>query len=143
MAEHVVVLGILGIARSVLGLVLGVWLILVARDLGPESYETVRPSAETVEFDRAAFRTIAVASLVLAPLRAIQGALALKRKRFARASGLALAAVDLLNLAIFPVSTALGLYGLVVYRHPTTAEYLGCRRAAADKLTAGSSLRGG
>lgn len=132
MAEHVVVLGILGIVRSVLGLALGAWLILAARDLSPESYEAVRPSAETVEFDRAAFLAIAAASWLLAPLRALQGALALKRKRFARPSGLALAAVDLLDLALFPVSTALGLYALVVYRHPTTAEYLGCRRAGAD-----------
>ncbi len=129
MADHVVVLGILGIVRAVLGFGLGVWLILVAADLGPERYDMSWPKSEVVEFDRAAFRAVAAAAFLLAPLRALQGILALRRKALARPAGLALACVDLANLALFPISTALGLYGLVVYRHPTTAEYLGCRAA--------------
>jgi hypothetical protein len=32
-----------------------------------------------------------------------------------------LAILDIIDLALFPISTALGLYGLVVYRHPEVA----------------------
>jgi hypothetical protein len=38
--------------------------------------------------------------------------------------GVALAYFDLANLIIFPISTALGLYGFVVYRHPQTISAL-------------------
>lgn len=127
MADHVIVLGILGIVRALLGFALGAWLIAVAADLSPQRYDDYSLKAEVVEFDRTAFRAVGAAALVLAPLRALQGILALRRKRLACFGGLALACVDLANLALFPISTALGLYGLVVYRHPTTAEYLGCR----------------
>lgn len=37
--------------------------------------------------------------------------------------GVALAILDLLDLTFFPVTTACGLYGLVIFRHPDTIDF--------------------
>lgn len=131
MAEHVRVLGIVGIVRAVAGVALGIWLILAAGHLDASDYGIPRPSPETVLFDQGALYIVGRVCLALAPLQGVQGLLALLRKSLARPLGKALAVLDLVNLFFFPVSTALGLYGLVVYSHPDAADYLGCRRAVA------------
>jgi len=35
----------------------------------------------------------------------------------------ALAIIDLINLTLFPVTTACGTYGLLVYRHPDSLDF--------------------
>ena len=52
----------------------------------------------------------------------LQGVAACITVRWARPAGLALAILDVVNLALFPLSTALGLYALVVYGKAETRE---------------------
>lgn len=130
MDEHVKVLGWLGVARSVLALALALLLLVKSENLGQSSYGFPRVSVETVEFDQLAFRWVGGLCFFFSVLRVIQGALALLGRSWARRFGLALAMFDLVNLALFPVSTALGLYGLVVYRHPDTLDHFAGKRRA-------------
>ena len=41
--------------------------------------------------------------------------------------GLALAALDLIDLTFFPITTACGLYGVLVYRDPATVDFFEAR----------------
>ena len=139
MLEHVQVLGMLGIARSILAAVLGVVLLLKSQQVTLEDYSKSRFELESplfnerdravLEFDRAAFAIVGVACIAFALARLAQGIGAILWRRWARRLGLGLACFDILNLALFPLSTALGLYGLVVYRKGETAEKFGVRRS--------------
>lgn len=124
MGEHVRALGIIGIVRSAIALTFGLWLLAKAQSLEPSDYGIPLPSMETLLADQLTFRIVGIAMLVLAPVWAVQAILALTRKPLARRFGTGIALFDLVNLVFFPLSTALGLYGLVVYHHPDTALHL-------------------
>jgi uncharacterized membrane protein len=128
MVAHVSVLGWLGLARSLVGAGLGAYLIWKATDLGPRDYGMV-VDPETLAFDAAVFLWVGVALAAISLLRLIQSLLVLLGPR-ARWLGMALALFDMANLVFFPVSTALGVYAFVVYRHPEAAERFRARRAA-------------
>lgn len=133
MAEHVRVLGIIGLVRAVLGAALGGFLIWKTVHLDAKAYEGMAVTQEEIRFDTVAFSIMAVALLTLALLWALQGILAVRDKPSSRRLGLALAIVDIVNLVFFPISTALGLYGLTVYRHPSTVDYLESRRGEVSQ----------
>jgi len=78
---------------------------------------------DLVLFDSWAFRICGCALLVLSAAFLIQGAGTLLLRPWARRLGIALAAIDLVNLLLFPLSTTLGLYALVVYRHPDVRDW--------------------
>jgi hypothetical protein len=128
MVEHVRVLGWIGIARALVGAVLGAWLIWKGSTLGEMAYGKLPVTREILSFDRGTFTVLGWAFVCLAPVRALQGILALRTRPSARRFGLALAVFDAVNLILFPVSTGFGLYGIVVYRHPDTVGYLEARR---------------
>ena len=121
MADHVVLLGAIGVARGIFGLLFGAFLAWNSVSLGILDYGGLAPvSAETIGLDRAVFGALGALCLVLAPLRVSQGLLALRAQPTARRLGMALAVIDLPNPLLMP----LGLYGIVVYRHPETVGYL-------------------
>ena len=130
MAEHVRVLGFVGIARGVLSMGLGAWLVWASFHIHIQDYQMTPATEETVRLDRLAFLLAGGVCLVFGPAAVLQGALALARKPVARRFGLGIALLDMVNLILFPLSTALGLYGFVVYCHPSTAEYLGAERTS-------------
>jgi hypothetical protein len=128
MVEHIKRLAWIGILRSVLSVALGLLLLVKADRLKQSAYGYTQVTVETVAFDKLAFRCVGVLCLFLASLRMVQAAAALVGQSWARTFGLALAIFDILNLCLFPISTTLGLYGLVVYRHADTLDYFEKRR---------------
>ncbi len=120
MLEHVRVLGSLGIVRAAFGAALGIYLIWKAAHLDLSDYGS---TAQMLDFDSKVFLVLGCFSVVMACVRLIQGILTLKKAACARPFGVGLACFDFLNLTLFPVSTALGLYGFVVFRHPETVAY--------------------
>ncbi len=108
-------------------------------DLNLSRYHQVQPG------DLEAFYAIAVVLTVLAGIRlfhAVYSASVLwytrkdrpRRSLFAgrllsssRFLGLALAALDLIDLTFFPITTACGLYGVLVYRDPATIDFFEAR----------------
>jgi uncharacterized membrane protein (DUF2068 family) len=142
MSEHVRVLGIIGIVRAVFGLALGILLLMKATRLALPDYDADRGALQgyhadehdeaDLAFDRVAFCAVGGVCLAFAVMRLVQGIGALITARWARSRGLGLAVFDVINLALFPLSTALGLYGLVVYRHPETAERFRAKQATAS-----------
>ncbi len=141
MFEHVRALGILGIVRSILAAGIGLALLWKSQDVTLQEYAKNRFELEApvyntedraiLSFDRNAFAAVGVVCLGLAIVRLAQAVGALFWRGWARRLGLGLACFDVFNLALFPVSTALGLYGLVVYRKAETAERFAARRVAA------------
>ena len=119
MVEHVIALGWINLTRALLGLAFGG--ILLWRAKWPREISVYVPD-ENFSFDQYAFLVVGTLSIVLAHLRAAQGIGTFLLRRWSRLLGLALALFDIANLVLFPLSTALGLYGLVVYRHPDTFE---------------------
>lgn len=132
MLDHIRNLGWLGILRAALAAAFGVVLLVKAMRLELRDYESSRfhldagaglaRHAGDLAFDRVAFSAVGLASLLLAVLRSAQGVGALKGRAWARPFGVGLAGFDIVNLALFPLSTTLGLYGLVVWRHPESRE---------------------
>jgi hypothetical protein len=55
--------------------------------------------------------------------RLVQAAGVFLSKPWSRKLGLALGVFDIVNLVFFPISMALGLYAVVVYRHPDTLDH--------------------
>lgn len=139
MVEHVKVLAAIGIVRALVAFVLGFVLISKADRLSLrdyyddrgalESYHSGERDKEDLDFDRIALSVVGGACLGFAALRLAQCAGSLFSARWARFCGLGLAVFDVINLLLFPLSTALGLYSLVVYRHPETAERFRNKRA--------------
>ncbi len=138
MAEHVKVLAVLGIARALAALLVGGLLISKAGGLSLADYGSSRGALEMgsidagdredLGFDQRAFAALGALCVAFAVIRTVQGIGVLRTVRWARPLGLGLAVFDALNLALFPLSTALGLYGLVVYRHPEAVARFGARR---------------
>lgn len=119
MVEHVIALGWINLVRAILGLAFGG--ILIWRAYSPlESQAYV--SDENFSFDQYAFLVVGTLTIVIAHMRAAQSIGSFLLRRWGRVLGLALALFDIANLILFPLSTALGLYGLVVYRHPDTRD---------------------
>lgn len=141
MLEHVKVLGILGIVRSLLAAAFGLALLLKAPsvslfDYGKNRFELESPiydeqDGAILSFDKTAFLVVGVVCVALALARLTQGVGALFCRRWARRFGLGLACFDIFNLPLFPLSTALGLYALVVYRKEETVERFEARRKAS------------
>jgi hypothetical protein len=116
MSDHLKVLSVLGFVRAALGVILGVYLLWKAANLGFADYEGAPLTAEIEWLDRTAFRVLGIACLTLAPIRALQAALVRRGHPLGRVMGIWLALFDMVNLVLFPISTALGIYGYVVYR---------------------------
>ena len=127
MSDHLKVLAKIGIARAVIGLALGAFLIWKAATFEAMDYGEAPPTVEIQQLDRTVIRILGIGCLVLAPVRALQAMLVLRERRQGRVLGKALALWDMVNLLLFPVSTALGLYGFVVYRHPDTVGFFESR----------------
>jgi hypothetical protein len=140
MLEHVRVLGYLGLFRAALGAALGIYLVWKSAHLDLSAYGLTFVTEEILRLDGKAFLLLGWLCIGMSCLRVAQGVLTLKRKARARPFGVGLALFDFLNLALFPVSTALGLYGFVVYRHPETAGFFE-RQDATNPLTAGGRIQ--
>jgi hypothetical protein len=123
MVEHIRFLAAIALVRGGLGIAAGVLLLVKAFRLEPRFYYPTMVSNDVIAFDAAAFRIGGCVLLVLSAAFLVQGAGALLTRPWARRLGFALAAIDLVNLILFPLSTALGLYGLVVYRHPDVRDW--------------------
>lgn len=132
MLEHIRVLSGLGLLRALVAVVFGLVLLVKAQRLELRDYESSRftfeaPAAPArhladLEFDRVAFSLVGAVSLIIALLRTVQGVGALKGSSWARRAGVGLAGFDIVNLTLFPLSTTLGLYGLVVWCHPESEQ---------------------
>jgi len=147
MSEHVKTLGIIGLFRALLGAALAAILLWKASTIHPDDYSSGRgfldepPVGEQgegpLDFDRAAFTALGVTCIVLALVRTVQAFGALLLRPWGRRLGRALAFFDVCNLALFPLSTALGLYGLVVYGNVGTRAIFESRaRRALERKTA-------
>jgi len=136
MVEHIRLLAAIALVRGCLGIAAGALLLVKAFRLEPRLYYPAMVSNDVIVFDSWAFRIGGCALLVLSAAFLIQGVGALLSRPWARRLGLALAAIDLVNLLLFPLSTALGLYGLVVYRHPDVRDWFERPGAAAPARTA-------
>ena len=115
MLEHVKALGWIGVARAAVAAFAGGFLL----EYGPEF--AAKSAAEP--WDALAFESVGWVLVAFAPLHLLQGIGALCGYAWALRFGLFLSGVDLINLLGFPVLTALGLYGLVVYRNAETREH--------------------
>ena len=128
MADHVRTLAYIGFIRAALGLGIGAYLIFKASALNVVHYGLTPVTEELFDLDRTSFYVIGIVWVGLALLRVIQAIQAFRGKPSARVFGLGLAIWDIVNLPLLPVSTALGLYGLVVYRHPDTMVFFESHR---------------
>jgi hypothetical protein len=134
MLEHVKVLGWVGIIRALLGACLGGFFIFKSTRL------SLSATPEWLDPTPGLLQLLGGLCVALAMLRLAQGIGALRVWTWARAAGLILGAFDLSNLLLFPVSTALGLYALVVYRHPETVERFRWREKEAGQSSLQTSL---
>jgi hypothetical protein len=125
MIEHLKVLAWLGMARALLGVLFGVFLIWRSLALNMPSLQGAEP------WDIPLFQALGCLSILLGDLWLVQGIGVLCRKGWSRRFGLVLGFIDLVSLPFFPVSTAMGLYAVVVYRHGETVEYFRLRGARA------------
>ena len=132
MVSHIFVLGVIQALRALLGGAAGGFLIYRSFVIPLDWQSRLEPG------DRGAFLAAGIVFLVLAVLRGFQGLLVLlevaasrrrentpfrSRGRLTRRMGLALAIFDLVDLTFFPVTTACGTYGLLVYRHPDSLDF--------------------
>ena len=127
MLEHLRVLGWLGIVRGVLGALAGAFII----------WRAVVPAVpqEALPWDVPLFWVVGIVSLLLAVVWTAQGVAVLRMRPWSRRCGLFLGLTDLVCLCFFPVSTAMGLYAIVVYRHGETVEHFRSRaRPSAQAL---------
>jgi len=134
MVEHIRLLAAIALVRGVLGIAAGALLLVKGFRLEPRLYYPAMIPDDLIAFDSWAFRIGGCTLLVLSAGFLIQGVGALRSRPWARRLGFALAAIDLVNLILFPLSTALGLYGLVVYRHPDVRDWFERTAAAARTL---------
>jgi hypothetical protein len=130
--SHIFVLGLIQALRALLGGAAGAFLIYRSFVIPAEWQVQLEPG------DRGAFLAVGIVFLALAALRGMQGWLVLsmvaasRRRdgdpnrlsgRRTRRMGLALAILDLIDITLFPVTTACGTYGLLVYRHPDSLDF--------------------
>lgn len=122
MAEHVRMLARIGLLRALLGIALGPILLYKSGALTRESYGSTWVTPDVLAFDAAVLLGVGAFLLAGGIARLIQASGALLSRPWARRFGLALGVFDIVNLAFFPISMALGLYAVVVYRHPDTLD---------------------
>ena len=141
MPPHVVVLAFINSLRGLCGLVLGGLLVYFsdrARYPSGRLFDVASMKPRYIEGDFQAFLVVGVVFMLLAILRLVQGSITIaewrrasrsvRRERgklgaFSRRLGLGLSVLDLIDLTFFPVTTACGLYGLLVYRSPDSIEF--------------------
>lgn len=132
MASHVLVLAILNIARGFSGIAVAALFYYCSDGV---RLPRVR-QARMEDGDPLAFQIVAVVLLTIAVLRLLQGFASLaevwraRRNRgrtaggqLSRWVGIGLSVLDLIDLTAFPLSTACGVYGLLVYRHADTIDF--------------------
>lgn len=122
MAEHVKMLVKIGFLRALLGAGLGPFFLYKAQTLTRDSYESTWVTPDVPAFDAAVLFGVGAVLLAGGIARLIQALGAVRVKPWARKLGLALGLFDIANIVLFPVSMALGLYAVVVYRHPDTLD---------------------
>ncbi len=122
MPSHLKIVTALSSCRSLIGVALAAFIFWKMRTL-----------EEIASGDRVVLLSAASLLLLFSVVRACVAVGGVLRRRWSRRLGLALAAFDCVNLVLFPLSTALGLQGLVVYRHPETVHYFGHGEAAAGR----------
>jgi hypothetical protein len=130
-AEHVGFLVWIGLARSLLGIALGPIFIHKAMTLTRDSYGMTPVTGEILSFDATVLLAVGIIFLAGSAVRLLQAVGARLSRPWARRVGLVLGLFDIANLAFFPVSMALGLYAVIVYRHPDTLDRFESRRASA------------
>jgi hypothetical protein len=141
MAEHVRMLVKIGILRALVGIALGPILIHKSRTLTRESYGSTWVAPDVQAFDAAVLLGVGALLLAGGIARLIQAAGASRSRPWARRLGLALGVFDIANLAFFPVAMALGLYAVVVYRHPDTLDRFEPRGRASSASLPGYPAR--
>lgn len=110
-----------------------------ALDLTMSQYHNLAPG------DPLAFKIVGCALIFVAALRIVFALLTIASLRrsgrgpsrgfsVVRKVGLAIAVVDLVDLTFFPVTTACGLYGWLVLRHPDTRDLIEGRFSSSPKL---------
>ena len=127
MLEHLRVFAYIGLVRAAIGVPLGIVLIWKAKYLNLLAYGSTQVTQDVVDFDCTAFQVLGWLCIAFAVARAVQGILALRGKAAALPLGKGLAIFDIVNLVLFPISTAFGLYGTVIYKHPDTVDFLTSR----------------
>lgn len=115
-SEHARLLAWLGLVRTLLAAGVGGWLLHRAGRIIPEFRGQY--AVETLLGDQLRFRVVAGVLFALAALWLAQALGMLLRAAWSRPFGLVVAVLDLLNVPLFPLSTAWGLYGIVVHAHP-------------------------
>ena len=141
MPPHIIVLATINAFRAACGLAFG---LILVRFSDETSYpagrlldlETARPRFEPADFT--AFLVVGIVILTIAVLRGFQGLTTFVEMRRARRGGerrrgrmsvlsrrlgFGLSVLDLVDVTLFPITTACGLYGLLVYRHPDTVDF--------------------
>ncbi len=110
----------LGSVRSIVGVLLASFLVY-------KLFFAEKPVPEVFASDRRLFLVLAIVLAVLALLRLTIVVGSVLSLRWVRRLGLGLAIFDCANLILFPLSTAFGLHGLVVFRHADTVHFFGSR----------------
>ncbi len=133
MISHIVTLALINIARAIAGFALGVLLLYSSDASGYDGERAKR----IVEGDLTAFLVIGCVVIAVSCLRLVQGGASVldvfrsrrarggrpPRSQLSRRLGLGLSILDLVNIVLFPLSTACGVYGLIVCRHPDTIDF--------------------
>jgi hypothetical protein len=132
MVSHILTLAVIQCVHALIGLALGAFLILRSFHIPPGRLSRLEPG------DLRAFLIAGLVCLALSLARAFQGALALRLAaasrrrgvgpgpgpgRLARRLGVLLWVTDLLDIFGFPLTTALGTYGILVYRNPEALDF--------------------
>jgi hypothetical protein len=143
MIEHLSAIFVVSVLRAVVEAALGAYILLVSwrweatwAEGWLQYVPGVRPGAQPLPGDRGAFVAIACVLLVLGAVRFVQALHAFLRREFARRFGQALAIVDFLT----PLTLPLGLWCLIVYRHPDTRDFF--RNRYGDALDRGDAITG-
>lgn len=134
MASHILALGVIQIVRGLLGVAVGVFFIYRSFSI-PFDW-----LARLEKGDQAAFLAVGILLVLFALVRAGQGLFTvilmprLSRGdsdggvggnvgRAVRRLGIIMGVVDLIDLTLFPITTACGTYALLIYRHPESKDY--------------------
>ena len=132
MQRHLRAIFCLSVFRILVELVLGAWITLVALvwdgENGP-SFLSYHSTARPESGDREAFFILGGGLVLLGLIRLAQALGAVRLYSWARGLGLGLGGLDFLT----PLTLPLGLWALLVYRHPDT------RRIFRMGLSAGAS----
>ncbi|MCZ6793659.1 MAG: hypothetical protein O7J95_08615 [Planctomycetota bacterium] len=130
MVEHIRALGVVSVVRSILELLLGVYLLVLWQRWAP-GYDLFYLKGTPEAGDREVVLVIGVALVGFAMVRAVQSLFSLYAFNWARRLGLVLAVFDFAT----PITLPLAFWSLVVYLHPETRDHF---QKAGRSETAGS-----